>query len=126
MLLVLEALAATLLDTGDELLVRGFQHALPERCLFRLLRLERIKEGLVLASGVGTTLDTELLHGADKAVAGRRHTDGANQAGLVGIDLISGTGNVVGTGSAQVTDYRIQLDGWVLCAQAANFVVDVP
>ena len=43
-LLVFQALATALLHAGDELLVSGFQHTLPERRLFGLLRLERVKE----------------------------------------------------------------------------------
>ncbi|MNJ75178.1 hypothetical protein D3C77_722270 [compost metagenome] len=97
MLLVLEPLAAPLLHTGNELLVGGFQHTLPEGRFVRFLRLEWIKEGLVLTRRIGTTLDTQLLHGADKAVASCRHTNRAHQAGLVGIDLVSRTGDIVGT-----------------------------
>ena len=45
----------------------------------------------------GATLDTELFHGFNKAETGRRNTDGANQTGLVGINLIGRTGNVIST-----------------------------
>ncbi|MNJ39738.1 hypothetical protein D3C77_346190 [compost metagenome] len=102
-----------------------FQHALPERRFFRLLWLERIKEGLVLTRGVGTALDTKLLHGADKAVTGSRNADGADQTGLVGVDLVRGTGDVVSAGGAQIADHRVQLDLRVLGAQATYLVVDV-
>ncbi len=77
----LEPVAAPFFHAVDELLVGGIQHLLPELGLLGLLRLERIEERLVLAGGIDAPLDTELLHGADETEAGRRHTDGADQAG---------------------------------------------
>ena len=109
----------------DELLVGGIQHLLPELGLLGLLRLERIEERLVLAGGIDASLDTELLHGADETEAGRRHADGTDQAGLVGVDLVGGAGDVVGAGGTQVADHRIDLDVRVLAAQATNLVIDI-
>ncbi|MNV20834.1 hypothetical protein D3C71_1117550 [compost metagenome] len=125
MLLVLQAITTALLDAVDELLVRGIEHALPEGGFFRLLRLERIEERFVLARGVGATLHTQLFHGADKTVTGRRHTNGAHQARLVGIDLISRTGDVIGTRSAQIGNHRIELGVRVQATQTTNLVIDI-
>ena len=121
----LEPVAAPFFHAVDELLVGGIQHLLPELGLLGLLRLERIEERLVLAGGIDAPLDTELLHGADETEAGRRHADGADQAGLVGVDLVGGAGDVVGAGGTQVADHRIDLDVRVLAAQATNLVIDI-
>src|SRR5476649_3071209 len=106
MILILETVATALLDAGDELAVRRVQHALPERGFIRLWRLERIKECLVLARGVATTTQAQLLHQAGEAKARCRHANGTHQTGLVGVDLVSGTGDVVGTRSPQVGNDR--------------------
>ncbi|MNL13941.1 hypothetical protein D3C87_1348640 [compost metagenome] len=125
MFFILQAITTALLDAVDELLVRGIEHALPEGGFFRLLRLERIEERFVLARGVGATLDPQLLHGADKTVTGRRHTDGAHQTRLVGVDLIGSTGDVIGTGGTEVGNHRVQLGIGVQSAQTTDLVINV-
>ncbi|MNC58703.1 hypothetical protein D3C75_1084510 [compost metagenome] len=79
----------------------------------------------MLSRGVGTALDTKLLHGADKAIARRRDANGAHQAGLVRIDLVGGTGDVIRARGPQVADNGIDLDRRILGAQAADLVVDI-
>src|SRR3989344_1281716 len=125
MLRILETLTAPTLDAIDELLMSGRQNTSPEPGLLRLFWLKRVQKRLVLARGIHTTLDTELLHGIDKTKGGRGHFDRADQTGLVRVDLIGRTGDVIGARSTQIGDHRIDLDGRVLAAQATNLVIDV-
>src|SRR5690606_22033678 len=114
-----------LLHTVDELTMSGIEHGFPEAGFLFLLRLERIEECLVLTRGVDATLDPQLLHGLDETEAGRSDSDGTDQTGLVGIYFIGRTGDVVGTGSTQITDHRVDLGLRMLAAQATNLVIDI-
>ena len=103
----------------------GFQHTLPELGFLSFLRLEWIEKRLVLTRGVHPAIHTQLLHHPDKAESSRRHTNGADQTGLVGINLIGRTGNVVSPRRPQISDHRIQLDRWIFGTQATNLVIDI-
>src|SRR5690606_34131896 len=120
MLVCLETITTPLLHTVDELTMSGIEHGFPEAGFLFLLRLERIEECLVLTRGVDATLDPQLLHGLDETEAGRSDSDGTDQTGLVGIYFIGRTGNVVGTGSTQITDHRVDLGLRMLAAQATT------
>src|SRR5690606_5571886 len=108
-----------------ELAMSGCQHTAPELGFFRLLRLKGIKERFVLAGGIHPPLNTQLLQGANETEGSSGHTDGPNQARLVGIDLIGGTGNVIGPRSAQIGNYRVDLGLRILSAQPADLIVDI-
>src|SRR5690606_15226346 len=95
------------LHTIDKLTMGSVQNTLPEAGFFVLLRLKGVEKGLVLASGIDTPLHPQLLHCLDKAETGCCNPNGANQTGLVGIDLIGSTGNVVGSRGPKISNHRI-------------------
>ena len=68
-------------------------------------------------------LDAELVHQAGEAEAVHQHADRADDAGLVGIDLVGGHGDVVGARGTDLLDDRIDLL-LVQRLQAPDLVVD--
>src|SRR5690606_36443952 len=109
----------------DELTRGGIQDRLPELPLILALGLDGIEEGLVLTGGVGATLDAQLVEGLDEAETRRSNTDGADQAGLVGKDLISRRRYIRGTGCPHIGDHRIYRNIRMQVAQPADLVVDI-
>src|SRR5690606_17284412 len=100
--MLLQPITPPLAHLVDELTVGGIQYRLPELPLILALGLEGIEEGLVLTGGIGATLDTQLVKGLDEAETRRSNADGADQAGLVGKDLISRRRYIIGTGCPHI------------------------
>ena len=110
-LLPFQALATALFYAVDKLLMGGAQDGLPEFDLAVFLGLEGVKKCLVLAGGIHTAFHADLVQGVNKTEAGSGYPNGADEAGLVGIDFVGRTGNVIGTGSSQIGNDRIHRNG---------------
>ena len=99
------------------------EHGLRVGLLLLAHRRERVADTLVLAGRHQAALDAELVHRAGEPEAVHQHADRADDARLVGVDLIGGSGDVVGTRGADFFDDRINLF-LVQGLQALDLVVD--
>ena len=79
----------------------------------------------MFTGGHQTPLGTDLFQGVDKAETVHQHANGANDAGLIGINLIGRGGDVVATRGANIGDHRIQFDLRILALQALDFIVHI-
>src|SRR5688572_3552665 len=88
-------------------------------------RRKWIEKTLVVTGREQAALDAELVHRAGEAEAIHQHADRADNARLVDVDLVGGNRDVIAARRADVLDYCMERNIWVLGAQAPNLVVDV-
>ena len=79
----------------------------------------------MLASSVGPAFAPQFFHNADVAKAYRCDTDGADQAGLVRVDLVGCAGDVVRVRSPQIRYDCIDLDIGVQTALTFDLVIRI-
>jgi hypothetical protein len=91
-----ESLAAALFDGGDELLMELIEQSLQEVLVELAERREGIEDALVIAGGEQAALHTQFFHRALKAEAVEPHPDGADQRGCIDVDVVGGSGDIVG------------------------------
>ena len=91
----LEPVAATILDSLDELLMHLAKHCFQVRLVFRLRWGERIHEGLVFAGRDGARFDTEFLHGLVNTKTVEDHADGTDETRPIDKNLVRSGGDVI-------------------------------
>ncbi len=91
----------------------------------RIHRLERIEEILVAARRVRPPLDAQLGDGVGEAKTVHPHPDGADDAGLVGVNLLCRRRDVISARSAEIAGHRMDRNLGILLAQFLNLVVNL-